>query len=291
MREFPIKTSDYNRAKKQREYDTRLSTEWDLSFKIFDDTTLQALVYDATESTELDNVVYVLIGGIERAVRGSQYVKTPTNGGEPFEHQFHDHVHAALIVKSPITRTQALQYYGWTSKTGAYCAPRQTKWPYLTWKYHHTKGTSKVNDAHKVFEYGVLPEDDITDETTVKNLLKFGKQFASADEWADLLTKLNIHRKIKREARNADRDTKKQLKLIEVKEEKREKREEKKRKRIESQQVRPKRRVGEDPDKVRARYDNYKELLVIATANGDVAGVEKHTRNIGLLEQKLDLME
>lgn len=275
---FPIQQSKYNRAKKQREYDVRTSTEWDLSIMIRDDSHLQQIISDSTESALTDdNVTYMLIGGLERANRGDKHCKVTTG-----EHQYHDHVHAALITKEPVGRAQALETFGWTLKHGAYCTPRNSSWPYLTWKYHHTKATSKVTDQFQLFEHGQLPEDDITDKVTVDKLIKFGKQFASATEWTALLARLNVQRTIVQEERNAERKAMKQLKLVEVRNERKRQRQEAKPK------VQAKlRRIGPDPIKIQARMDKYKLELLQATEQNITADMARLSRNITLLAEQL----
>lgn len=232
MRSFPIQQSTYNRTKKQREYDTRVSTEWDISMMIRDDSHLQQIVSDSSEACSNDDIVYLLIGGLERAERGDKHAKIGTG-----EHQFHDHVHAALIVKQPITRAQALEHFGWTLKHGCYAVPRNKTWPYLTWKFHHTKPQTKLNANYKLFEHGTLPSDDITNKPVVDKLIKFGKQFASATEWKQLLEQLDIQRTIVQQERNAEKAATKQLKLTKATNERKRKREETQ----QTQQTKPKR--------------------------------------------------
>lgn len=257
-------------------YNNRVSTEWDVALAISDQEHLHQLVSDAAETSQCNsNVVYMLIGGVERAERGSVHAKFSTG-----EHQYHDHVHAALVVKTPINRKQALDIFCWDKPKGAFCAPRPTKWPYLTWKYHHTKKESKLNDNVLLFEAGTLPLDNTQDPATIEHLFRYGKKFATLREWEHITQLVGAER-----AR--DKEQKIQLKQKEQLQNKQTKEAERKRKADEFEATKPKRRQGQDPVKVQARMDKYVLELEQATKDTNTQEVQRLSRNIQLLKEQL----
>lgn len=137
-------SSASKRGKKQ-EYRTRSSTEWDVR------CTLHTLnhdqeVQDIQESIELNasRLQYALIGGQEY------------NSNE------HTHVHIALIFKQPQSRHAVLLMLHREHIKNEYCSPRNPNYSYLGWKLHHCKYESKLNDTHCIYEYGQLPNEQLT---------------------------------------------------------------------------------------------------------------------------------
>lgn len=169
----------------RKEYRTRESTEWDVRVDCVNGITPTTI--RATMQLRLSEIVYGLIGGLERPDKhhtettdfnGVALTPTTSNGSVSKD----EHVHIALVFLRPVNRATALKMCRDTKLGDEYATPRNQRFTYAGWLAHHTKMAFKVDpDADKIFfEYGTLPMDSY-DEQTCWKVLKILKKFATPD--------------------------------------------------------------------------------------------------------------
>lgn len=173
MRSYP------QASKKYRKTDA-LSTEWDLGLTLPEDyeDEVQAILQSITA---LDTV-YALVGGVEFVmpkVGLKEFFQQSLKSGDTVGNY---HVHVALIYKTLKTREQVLTDVGrLASPCRNYCVPRNTKYPYCTWKHHHVKPEGKVG-APILYERGQLPDDDINDPDICEMIIRIGTKYGAGAE-------------------------------------------------------------------------------------------------------------
>ena len=164
----------------RKEYRTRESTEWDVRVDCVNGVTPDTI--RATMQLRIADVVYALIGGLERPdgespAYTSEHGETVALTGGTISRQ--EHVHVALVFLSPVCRATALKMCRDTKLGDEYATPRNKKFTYAGWLAHHTKLASKVDSASTLFwEYGTLPMDSY-DEQTCWKVAKILKKFAN----------------------------------------------------------------------------------------------------------------
>ena len=159
----------------RKEYRTRESTEWDVRVDCVNGITPETIRNQM--QVRLSELVYGLIGGLERPDQHSYTIVNETNPGSK-----EDHVHVALVFLVPVCRATALKMCRETKVGDEYATPRNKRFTYAGWLAHHTKLAFKVDpEAPKVFyEYGTLPMDSY-DEDTCWKVVKILKKFATPD--------------------------------------------------------------------------------------------------------------
>nr|QTE03409.1 MAG: replication-associated protein [Phoenicopteridae CRESS-DNA-virus sp.] len=168
MRTFGTYKNSKSGGARKPIYANRESCQWDLRFdtsKIDIDDILMNV------RNNLQFTTYVLIGGKEF---GSHAVYVAGRPATPVEAT--EHVHCALIVKTPIKRWQALKIFRETKVDDEYCVPRNEKFTFLGWRLHHIKDDTKVDDTRIIFEHGTLPMDRI-DEHNIKEIKRMLAKF------------------------------------------------------------------------------------------------------------------
>lgn len=171
-----VRNPDRDQTGMKELYRTRTSKEWDLSFNFPADglCCAQSIVITVQDFIKKHEglVKYVLVSGIER---GTNNRSTTTMD----EH----HVHCALITTEHMTRDQALRCFELDevhehNKFKRFAAPRDTKYPYSGWKYHHTKLDTKIDQTSLIlFEHGTLPTDDTSTADKVKLINTLNKRY------------------------------------------------------------------------------------------------------------------
>nr|QTE03564.1 MAG: replication-associated protein [Syrmaticus reevesii CRESS-DNA-virus sp.] len=149
-------------------YANRESCQWDLRF---DTATIDMEDMLMHVRNNLQFTTYVLIGGKEF---GSHPIFIPGQVSTHLEPT--EHVHCALIVKTPIKRWQALKIFRDNKLDDEYCVPRNEKFTFLGWRLHHIKDDTKIDDTRIIFEHGTLPMDRI-DEHNIKEIKRMLAKF------------------------------------------------------------------------------------------------------------------
>lgn len=174
------RTTPYITARQRAE---RQAREWDIRI----DVNLFLSPRDIQDSLQLElpGLDYVLIGGVElpdpfTKEKNHRNEQVRANGGSVSENE---HVHIALVFKQPVNRERALRACRPEKLTDEYAVPRNSKFTYAGWLAHHAKAVYKLdpNMPTIFYEYGTLPEDDITDEKVCWSVLKILKKFGTKD--------------------------------------------------------------------------------------------------------------
>lgn len=185
MRAYPQSTKQYRKT-------DALSKEWDVGLNLPD----QDYQVEAERIVKLVNELdtsYALVGGVEFVLPRTdvlgQFRQAVKSGATVGKY----HIHVALVFNTYKTRDQVLTLLGRaTSPYRNYARPRQSKYPYVTWKYHHIKPDTKVGDC-QLYERGTLPDDDILDPEICEMIIRLGTKFGAGREVAIIkehLTKL-----------------------------------------------------------------------------------------------------
>lgn len=207
MRSF-IPNPDRDQTGKKQERARRLSTEWDIGLNLIvgEESIGSAIIkaYGEAQATKEGSCIeYLLISGVEYTDQTKH--DDNTTKGNP-------HVHVALVVKTPINKSQALSLLR-PIRIGVkeYATPRNRAWPYYGWRIHHTKLETKVDpDVRILYEYGTLPPDVWTEsqiKRTNKIVCKYGCPRDKTD-WAILRSRIQEPAK---EQRRKERDAFKAL--------------------------------------------------------------------------------
>lgn len=207
MRSF-IPNPNRDQTGKKQERARRLSTEWDIGLNLIvgEESIGSAIIkaYGEAQATKEGSCIeYLLISGVEYTDQTKH--DDNTTKGNP-------HVHVALVVKTPINKSQALSLLR-PIRIGVkeYATPRNRAWPYYGWRIHHTKLETKVDpDVRILYEYGTLPPDVWTEsqiKRTNKIVCKYGCPRDKAD-WAILRSRIQEPAK---EQRRKERDAFKAL--------------------------------------------------------------------------------
>lgn len=158
----------------RKEYRTRESTEWDVRVDCVNGITPETI--RSQMQVRLPELVYGLIGGLERPDQHSYTIVNETNPGSK-----EDHVHVALVFLRPVCRATALKMCRETKLGDEYATPRNKRFTYAGWLAHHTKAAFKVDPESTLFyEYGTLPMDSY-DEPTCWKVAKILKKFGSPE--------------------------------------------------------------------------------------------------------------
>jgi len=160
MRTF-IPSFSRDQTGKRQERQRRVSTEWDIGLNLIvgEESVGSAIIkaYGEAQATKEGSCIeYLLISGVEYTDQTKEHDNTTR--GNP-------HVHVALVVKTPINKSQALSLLR-PIRIGRkeYATPRNQTWPYYGWRIHHAKVDTKVDPTVRIlYEYGVLPPDIWTD--------------------------------------------------------------------------------------------------------------------------------
>lgn len=155
---------------KKQEYRSRTSCEWDVRCTLHSNNHDNE-IKDIEECIELNTsrLLYALIGGIE------------------YNTSDQSHVHIALIFKQPQTRHAVLHTLHRDHVKNEYAAPRNNQHSYTGWKLHHIKHDTKISDKHLIYEYGQLPNEQLTTKQW-----KTCKQFGYQGEKPTIQQKINF---------------------------------------------------------------------------------------------------
>lgn len=162
----------YKATVSYKERQERLATEWDVRLDITDALPIQDVLDRARDA--LDEVLYILVSGVELPDDTKGGCLGPSNGAQPVfkspttstEH----HVHMCVVLLAPLRRTDVLRMLRGPRKLGdEYCAPRNPKFTYGGWYIHHAKPGFKLDGEPLVrFEHGTLPMDPVTTDSAMK---------------------------------------------------------------------------------------------------------------------------
>ena len=153
----------YKATVSYKERQERLATEWDVRLDITDALPIQDVLDRARDA--LDEVLYILVSGIERPDKDSTKDGTHGNHGSD-----NNHVHMCIVLLAPLKRVDVLKLLRGPRKLGdEYCAPRNPKFTYGGWYIHHAKPGFKLDGEPLVrFEHGTLPMDPVTTDSAMK---------------------------------------------------------------------------------------------------------------------------
>lgn len=184
------KTATY----KQRQL--RMTTEWDVRLDVSNELPVEEIIDNAKKLK--DDVLYVLVSGVERPDKLEDGVVTKKFGASDGEH-----VHVCLVLLEPKVRQDVLKMLRGPRKRGdEYAAPRNAKFAYAGWVIHHAKPTWKIPGEPPIrYEHGTLPMDPLTIEWSIKinaMLKKFGYDLMRRrfQAYTNLLTKHKTMEKI-----------------------------------------------------------------------------------------------
>lgn len=173
MRAYPQSTKQYRKT-------DAISTEWDVGLTLPED--YQPEVDRILMSIASMDVAYVLVGGVEFVMPKLGLADLKFQLKKSGDTVGNYHVHIALIFKEDKTRDEVLSALGrHASEHRNYCAVRNAKYPYITWKYHHIKPEGKLTDPI-LLERGTLPDDDILDPETCETIKRLGRRFGAGAE-------------------------------------------------------------------------------------------------------------
>lgn len=168
MRTYGTYTNSKSGGARKVVYANRESCQWDVRFDTAN-ISVEDIIMNVRNNLQF--TTYVLIGGKEF---GSHPIYQQ---GQQMRHQDPtEHVHCALIVKTPIKRWQALKIFRETKVDDEYCVPRNEKFTFLGWRLHHIKDDTKIDDQRILFEHGTLPMDRI-DEHNIKEIKRMLAKF------------------------------------------------------------------------------------------------------------------
>lgn len=165
---FYPKRNGETRSQRDRRYNNRASTEWDVRIDVPDQAALDAILGWIKNS--LNDILYVLVSGIEMA-DVERANKVP---GRLSAWSEGNHVHIALVLLEPKTRTDMLRLVRGPRRTGGpnseYCGiPDRNRYTYAGWIIHHSKEAFKVPGQPGItYEYGTCPMDAMNVENALK---------------------------------------------------------------------------------------------------------------------------
>nr|QTE03555.1 MAG: replication-associated protein [Prunella montanella CRESS-DNA-virus sp.] len=165
------RTKQGSQVGKKKERRERSSEEWDI--RIDCDATYADVIVNNLRNCQylLD---YALVSGIEKADSETLNYGSKNN-----------HIHIALVFLYPMRAYQAMQHCrGLLPLTGEYCVPRNKKFTYAGWFMHHTKIDWKLANERPIrYEYGLLPADEMDDDTKKKVKSMYNKFGKGSEEW------------------------------------------------------------------------------------------------------------
>ena len=192
---------------KQRQ--VRLATEWDIRLDVGDSLPVEEIINNCKNIK--DDVLYVLVSGVESPDRVEDQVESNTNR---YGQRIHttagsrsvgEHVHVCLVLLEPKNRADVLcMLRGKRKVLDEYAAPRDPKFAYAGWVIHHAKLDWKIPGEPGIrFEHGTLPMDPITTDWAVKIhgiCKKWGSDVMRKrfKVYLDLIAKNNTMEKIER---------------------------------------------------------------------------------------------
>lgn len=200
---FYGKRNGETRSQRDRRYNNRASTEWDVRIDIPDQEALDSIL--GWIKNNLNDILYILVSGIEMpdVEKGNKCPGRLSAWSEG------NHVHIALVLLEPKTRMEMLRLVRGPRKTGAanseYCGiPDRERFTYAGWIIHHTKDAFKIPGQPGVtYEYGTCPMDPVNIESALKIEAKL-RQWGTDDTrkrfkvYTDLVSKNKIKERIER---------------------------------------------------------------------------------------------